>query len=87
MKKLYYVELFRQSDSNTCYWSKVFNNEVSAKKLYRRELEYEASDKIENYKNIDDLDLKEALNDFVRRGGMCMNYEFYLNCEELEIHD
>ena len=87
MKKLYYVELFRQSDTNTCYWSKCFNNEVSAKKLYRQELEYEASDKIENYKNIGNLDLKEALNDYVRRGGMCMNYEFYLNCEELEIHD
>ncbi len=87
MNTLYYVELFRQSDTNICYWSKVFNNAVSARRLYRQELEYEASDKIENYKNIDDLDLKEALNDYVRRGEMAINYEFFLTCEELVVHD
>ena len=87
MNKLYYVELFRQSDTDTCYWSKAFNNEVSAKRLYRKELEYEASDKIENYKTMSDVDLREALYDYIRRGEMPINYEFFLTCEELEIYD
>ena len=87
MNTLYYVELFRQSDTNTCYWSKVFNNKVSAKKLYRKELEYEASDKIENYKILSDDELVEAIHRYIRKGGMAINYEFDLTCEELEVHD
>ena len=87
MNTLYYVELFRQSDTNTCYWSKVFNSQSSAKKLYRQELEYEASDKIENYKIFSDDELIEELYSYIRRGEMAINYEFYLICEKLEIHD
>ena len=87
MNKLYYVELFRQSDTNTCYWSKVFSKEASAKRLYRQELDFEASDKIDNYKAMNDEELIEALYDYIRKGEMSINYEFFLTCEELEIHD
>ena len=46
MSQLYFVELCKYSNTNCCYWFKVFNNEHSAKKLYREQLELEAMVKL-----------------------------------------
>ncbi len=87
MSQLYFVELCKYSNTNCCYWFKVFNNEHSAKKLYREQLELEANGKIENYMNMDNNELGDAIINYIRRGDMCFDYEFYLSCEKLEIHD
>ena len=87
MDKLYYVELFRCSSTNHCYWFKVFNNEHSAKALYRKVLEIEAFDKVPNYKELSNNELCDAILNYIRGNGMEFDYEFYLDCDVLEVHD
>ena len=87
MSNLFFVELCRHSQYNCCYWFKIFNNEASAKELYREQLEYEADGKIDNYKTMSNNELCDAIINYIRKGEMVFDYEFFLTCEELEILD
>ena len=87
MSNLFFVELCRHSQYNCCYWFKVFNNEASAKKLYREQLEYEADGKIDNYKTMSNNEVCDAITNYMRKVEMEFDYEFFLTCEELEILD
>ena len=87
MSNLFFVELCRHSQYNCCYWFKVFNNEASAKELYREQLEYEADGKIDNYKTMSNNEVCDAITNYMRKVEMEFDYEFFLTCEELEILD